>query len=63
VDKYVVVNKKLGQGTYGVVYNGFVKGNETQKVAVKTLPIKVNMAVDAWSGVRVLDEDDAAAQT
>lgn len=23
IDKYVVVNKKLGSGTYGIVYRGF----------------------------------------
>jgi serine/threonine-protein kinase ULK/ATG1 len=41
VDKYVVVNKKLGQGAYGVVYNGFMREDESRKVAVKTIPMKV----------------------
>jgi serine/threonine-protein kinase ULK/ATG1 len=27
VDKYVLVNKKLGSGAYGVVYRGFLSGD------------------------------------
>lgn len=30
VDKYVVVNKKLGQGAYGVVYRGFFADDESR---------------------------------
>ena len=43
VDKYVLVNKKLGTGAYGVVYRGFLAENENENVAVKTIPIKVSM--------------------
>lgn len=41
IDKYVVVNKKLGSGTYGVVYRGFLLQDESKQVAVKTIPLKV----------------------
>lgn len=30
IDKYVVVNKKLGSGTYGVVYRGFHLHDESK---------------------------------
>ncbi|CAD8091986.1 unnamed protein product [Paramecium primaurelia] len=39
VDKYVVVNKTLGQGAYGIVYRGFLQEDETKQVAVKTIKI------------------------
>ncbi|CAD8178145.1 unnamed protein product [Paramecium octaurelia] len=39
VDKYVVVNKQLGQGAYGTVYRGFLQEDETKQVAVKTIKI------------------------
>ncbi|CAK94087.1 unnamed protein product (macronuclear) [Paramecium tetraurelia] len=39
VDKYVVVNKTLGQGAYGIVYRGFYQEDETKQVAVKTIKI------------------------
>ena len=41
VDKYILVNKKLGSGVYGVVYRGFLAEDEKFQVAVKTIPIKV----------------------
>lgn len=43
VDKYVLVNKKLGTGAYGVVYRGFLAEDENENVAVKTIPIKVSI--------------------
>lgn len=30
VDKYVLVNKKLGSGAYGTVYRGFLAEDEKQ---------------------------------
>jgi serine/threonine-protein kinase ULK/ATG1 len=41
VDKFILVNKKLGQGEYGIVYRGFYADDESKQVAVKTIPIKV----------------------
>jgi serine/threonine-protein kinase ULK/ATG1 len=29
IDRYIVVNKKLGSGTYGIVYRGFLKEDES----------------------------------
>lgn len=45
VDKYVLVNKKLGSGAYGIVYRGFFAEDESRQVAVKTIPIKVNRSI------------------
>jgi len=42
VDKFVLVNKKLGTGAYGIVYRGFYGDDESKQVAVKTIPIKVS---------------------
>lgn len=50
IDKYVIVNKKLGSGAYGVVYRGFFVEDETKYVAVKTLPIKVALKLSSFSG-------------
>ena len=40
IDKYVIVNKKLGAGAFGAVYRGFFADDESKQVAVKTIPIK-----------------------
>lgn len=40
IDKYVIVNKKLGGGAFGVVYRGFHADDESKLVAVKTVTIK-----------------------
>ncbi len=29
IDRYIIVNKKLGCGTYGIVYRGYLKDDET----------------------------------
>ena len=41
IDKYIIVNKKLGSGAFGTVYRGFKKADETKQVAVKTISIAV----------------------
>lgn len=41
VDKYVVVNKKLGSGSYGTVYRAYVYGDTKKQVAAKAITLKV----------------------
>lgn len=41
IDKYIIVNKKLGSGAFGIVYRGFKKSDESKQVAVKTISIAV----------------------
>jgi hypothetical protein len=40
VDKFVLINYKIGQGAFGNVYKGFFADDENKLVAVKTIPIK-----------------------
>ena len=39
VDKFVLINYKIGQGAFGIVYKGFYADDENKLVAVKTIPI------------------------
>ncbi|CAD8156173.1 unnamed protein product [Paramecium octaurelia] len=39
IDKYIIVNKKLGSGTFCTVFRGFQKDDETKQVAAKMIPI------------------------
>ncbi|KAL4479582.1 hypothetical protein ABPG72_004178 [Tetrahymena utriculariae] len=40
IDKFVVVNKKLGKGAFGTVFRGFCEDDESKLVAAKQIPIK-----------------------
>ena len=40
VDKFVVVNNKLGKGAFGIVYRGFFADDESKFVAAKAIQIK-----------------------
>lgn len=37
IDKYIVVNKKLGAGSFGVVYHAIMKDNFSHHLAAKTI--------------------------
>jgi hypothetical protein len=41
IDKYIVVNKKLGQGSFGVVYHALMKDDFGYHLAAKTIQSKV----------------------
>lgn len=40
IDKFVVVNKRLGKGAFGTVFRGFFEEDETRLIAAKQIPIK-----------------------
>ncbi|KAL4438313.1 hypothetical protein ABPG74_009736 [Tetrahymena malaccensis] len=40
IDQYVLLNNKLGKGSYGVVYRGYLESDENQIIAAKQIPIK-----------------------
>ncbi len=40
VDRFVVVNSKIGSGAFGNVYRGFFADNESSLVAAKCMHIK-----------------------
>lgn len=40
IDKFVVVNKRLGKGAFGTVFRGFCEDDENKLVAAKQIPIK-----------------------
>lgn len=35
IDKFVVVNKRLGKGAFGTVFRGFFEEDETRLIAAK----------------------------
>ncbi len=39
VDKFVVINEKLGKGAFGTVYKAFFHNDETKLVAAKAIKI------------------------
>lgn len=39
VQNYVITPVVLGQGSFGVVYRGYMKNNKNQLLAVKAIPI------------------------
>lgn len=47
IDKYIIVNKKLGSGAFGTVYRGFKKADESKQVAVKAISIAVRLLLTA----------------
>ncbi|EAR84947.2 dual-specificity kinase domain protein (macronuclear) [Tetrahymena thermophila SB210] len=40
IDQYILVNHKLGRGSYGTVYRGYLEQDENQMIAAKQIPIK-----------------------
>lgn len=40
VDKFIVTNKILGKGSFGIVYRGFFENNHSKIVAVKVTPLE-----------------------
>ena len=40
VDKYIVTSKLLGKGSFGTVYRGFFKEDQSKVIAVKVIPIE-----------------------
>jgi serine/threonine-protein kinase ULK/ATG1 len=40
VDRFIVVNQKLGKGAFGIVYKGFFAEDESKIVAAKAISIK-----------------------
>lgn len=47
VDKYLVVNKRLGSGSFGIVYHALMKENYNHHLAAKTILSKVVSYCDA----------------
>lgn len=40
VDKFIVTNKLLGKGAFGMVYRGFFKADNSKMAAIKVIPIE-----------------------
>ncbi|KAL4485426.1 hypothetical protein ABPG72_008294 [Tetrahymena utriculariae] len=40
IDQYIILNDKLGRGSYGVVYRGYLEYDQNQIIAAKQIPIK-----------------------
>jgi serine/threonine protein kinase len=40
IDNYIITNQKLGEGTFGTVYRGYLKDDKAKILAVKQIELK-----------------------